>query len=70
MKRDYWICVYEDGHIAGLDESSGGYPWPITTFQCAKLWNDEAEANKYASHFKNLRIEKITVEFPFKPKFT
>lgn len=66
MKRiDYWICVYPDNSPAGLDEGSGGYPWKAPIFQCVKLWDSEAEANKYASSFKELHVEKITVELPF-----
>lgn len=68
MKRDYWICVYGDGHIVGIDDGSV-YPYPSITFQGAKLWNAEIEAVKFASHSKELRVEKITVEFPFEPKF-
>lgn len=60
--------MYEDGHIVGIDSGSGS-PYPSYSFQSAKLWNNEAEALKFSSHFKDLRVEKIVVEFPFEVKF-
>jgi hypothetical protein len=56
---------YKQGHfyggtLAGIDHSSGGYPWPSGLIG-AKLFTTEEESKAYVNSFPELESVKITL---------
>lgn len=42
-----WILLYPDGTVAGVDQSSGGYPYPSTSISGWKFWYSREAALDY-----------------------
>lgn len=57
MSHNYSVNGYacqftKSGKLAGVDPSSGGYPWEVSRIQDAWVSSKE-ELENYAKHFKN-----------------
>ena len=58
----FYCLQYPDGKLVGIDQSSGGYPWPTDIFNCQKFKTKEL-ALGYKSHFKNFKLVEVLVVF-------
>lgn len=59
-EKDLYVFVYnKDGRYAGIDHSSGGYPYPTDSLNRAELWSDKKEIIRYQDMFPHLKLHKL-----------
>lgn len=60
-----FVAQYHDGCLAGLDQSSGGYPWKAYIpgsrdhLSGVHFWTSKAEAEKYCKMFPELTVKEF-----------
>lgn len=63
-----FVAQYTDGSLAGVDYSSGGYPWkayvPVKggTLNSVRFWEEESEAHKYCKIFPELTVKRFNFQ--------
>lgn len=66
MQREFWVGIYKTGHesevgkFVGIDNNSGGYPYPTSDPNQIHFWWSKEEAEAYAKMFPKIVIQSIT----------
>jgi hypothetical protein len=69
--NDMYCLRYSNGDFVAVDDTSGGYPYPVSKWNLAKFWYTIGNAQHYADMFPDkkftvykMRIELTHVEMP------
>lgn len=55
------FVVSINGAIQGIDQNSGGYPYPATRILDIHTFTTREEATQYASSFPGMRVQMATL---------
>lgn len=59
-----YVMQYPDGTYVAVDKDSGGYPYPVKSWENAYQWNTVDDADRYrgqGSDFERFSIIKMTI---------
>jgi hypothetical protein len=56
-----WVCLDEYKNPQGIDQDSGGYPYPAYSAATVKLWFSKEKAENYAKSFKEFTVIRAEI---------
>lgn len=62
MVKSFYCLQYPTGELVGIDQTSGGYPWPTDIFNCEKFKTKE-RALEYGKLFKDFKLVEVFLTF-------
>ncbi len=57
---EFYVLVYPNGKLVGIDHGSGGYPYECDIYNCNRFRNRKT-AEDYRSSFNEFKVVKMTI---------